>query len=91
MEVTVKKISLAILFSLSAMTGTAFAQSDQGITMIADPAKVSDIEQRAHNLQARQSNMQTELPMHKRNAHHKNKGNTHHKKSDMKHSKSAAQ
>lgn len=78
-----KKMSLAVLFSLSAMTSAAFAQSDQGVTMSTDPAKISDIEQRAQDLQARQSNMQTEMPMHK--------DTTHHKKSGMKHSKSMAQ
>jgi hypothetical protein len=83
MEVTMKKMSLAVLFSLSAMTSAAFAQSDQGVTMSTDPAKISDIEQRAQDLQARQANMQTEMPMHK--------GTMHHKKSGMKHSKSMAQ
>jgi len=79
-----KKMSLAVLFSLSAMTSAAFAQSDQGVTMSTDPAKISDIEQRAQDLQARQSNMQTEMPM-------EHKGTMHHKKSGMKHSKSMAQ
>ncbi|CAH2807752.1 MAG: hypothetical protein CBARDCOR_6493 [uncultured Caballeronia sp.] len=74
-----KKVSLAVLFSLSAMTSAAFAQSDQGVTMNTDPAKISDIEQRAQDLQARQSNMQNEMPMHKATKHHK--------KSGMKHSK----
>ena len=32
-----KKMSLAVLFSLSAMTSAAFAQSDQGVTMSTDP------------------------------------------------------
>jgi len=83
MEVTMKKMSLAVLFSLSAMTSAAFAQSDQGVTMSTDPAKISDIEQRAQDLQARQANMQTEMPMHK--------GTMHHKKSGMKHSKGTAE
>ena len=78
-----KKMSLAVLFSLSAMTSAAFAQSDQGVTMSTDPAKISDIEQRAQDLQARQSSMQTEMPMHK--------STTHHKKSGMKHSKGTAE
>ena len=77
-----KKMSLAVLFSLSAMTGAAFAQSDQGVTMSTDPAKISDIEQRAQDLQSRQSNMQTDMPMHKSTTHHK-KG--------MKHSKGTAE
>lgn len=78
-----KKMSLAVLFSLSAMTSAAFAQSDQGVTMSTDPAKISDIEQRAQDLQARQSSMPTEMPMHK--------GTMHHKKPGMKHSKGAAE
>jgi hypothetical protein len=77
-----KKMSLAILVSLSAMAGAAFAQSDQGVTMSTDPAKISDIEQRAQALQSRQSNMQTEMPMHKSTGHHQ--------KSGMKHTKKAA-
>jgi hypothetical protein len=76
-----KKVSLAVLISLSAMTSAAFAQSDQGVTMSTDPAKISDIEQRAQDLQARQSNMQSEMPMHKSTGHHK---------SGMKHSKDMA-
>jgi hypothetical protein len=66
-----KKMSLAVLISLSAMTSAAFAQSDQGVTMSTDPAKISDIEQRAQDLQSRQSNMQTQMPMHKSTGHHK--------------------
>ncbi|HEV7834835.1 MAG TPA: hypothetical protein VGP09_15890, partial [Caballeronia sp.] len=69
-----KKMSLAVLFSLSAMTGAAFAQSEQGVTMSTDPAKISDIEQRAQDLQSRQSNMQTDMPMHKSTTHHKKSG-----------------
>ena len=34
-----KKMSLAVLFSLSAMTSAAFAQSDQGVTMSTDPQR----------------------------------------------------
>jgi hypothetical protein len=70
MEVTMKKVSLAVLFSLSAMTTAAFAQSDQGVTMSTDPAKISDIEQRAQDLQARQAN-QPAMPMHQSTTHHK--------------------
>lgn len=83
MEVTMKKMSLAVLFSLSAMTTAAFAQTDQGVTMSTDPAKISDIEQRAQDLQSRQSSMPADMPMHK--------GTTHHKKSGMKHSKGTAE
>ncbi|WP_114811007.1 hypothetical protein [Paraburkholderia kururiensis] len=49
-----KKVSLAILVSLSALTGAAYAQSDTGITMSTDPAKAADIEQRAQALQSQQ-------------------------------------
>ncbi len=77
-----KKMSLAVLFSLSVMTSAAFAQSDQGVTMSTDPAKISDIEQRAQDLQSRQSAMPSDMPMHK--------GSTHHKKG-MKHSKGMAE
>ncbi len=77
-----KKVSLAILVSLSAMTSAAFAQSDQGVRMSTDPAKISDIEQRAQDLQSRQANMQTEMPMHNSTGHHKKPG--------MKHSKGKA-
>jgi hypothetical protein len=76
-----KKVSLAVLFSLSAMTTAAFAQSDQGVTMSTDPAKISDIEQRAQELQARQAN-QSAMPMHN--------STTHHKKSAAKHPKAAS-
>jgi hypothetical protein len=72
-----KKVSLAVLISLSAMTSAAFAQSDQGVTMSTDPAKISDIEQRAQDLQARQSSMQTEMQMHKSTGHHKKSGMKH--------------
>jgi hypothetical protein len=84
MEVTMKKISLAILFSLGAVATGAFAQSDQGVTMSTDPAKISDIEQRAQDLQSRQSAMQSQMPMHE------NSGHSHHKKG-MKHPKSTAE
>jgi hypothetical protein len=73
-----KKLSLAILVSLGAMTSAAFAQSDQGVSMSTDPAKISDIEQRAQDLQSRQSNMHTEMPMHEKNTgHHKHSGKKH--------------
>jgi hypothetical protein len=82
MEVTMKKMSLAVLVSLSAITGAAFAQSGQGVTMSTDPARISDIEQRAQALQSNQANAPHEMPMHK--------SGTHHKKSGAKHSKKAA-
>ncbi|MGA3248312.1 MAG: hypothetical protein ABSD12_09095 [Paraburkholderia sp.] len=49
-----KKVSLAILVSLSALTGAAYAQTDNGVTMSTDPAKAADVEQRAQDLQSQQ-------------------------------------
>jgi hypothetical protein len=79
-----KKISVAVLFSLGAVATGAFAQSDQGVTMSTDPAKVADIEQHAQDLQSRQSAMQSQMPMHE------NSGHSHHKKG-TKHSKGTAE
>jgi hypothetical protein len=65
-----KKVSLAVLISLSALTGAAYAQSDNGITMSTDPARAADVEQRAQDLQQRQQaamSAQQEMPM----KHHK--------------------
>ncbi|MPW19793.1 hypothetical protein GCT13_23570 [Paraburkholderia sp. CNPSo 3157] len=72
-----KKVSLAILVSLSALTGAAYAQQDQGVTMSTDPAKAADVEQRAQELQSKQQAMESAppAPMMK---HHK--GSMHHKK-----------
>ncbi|MBB3259539.1 DNA-binding transcriptional regulator of glucitol operon [Paraburkholderia bannensis] len=72
-----KKVSLAVLISLSALTGAAYAQSDNGIMMSTDPAKAADVEQRAQDLQARQQAMPqpSEAPM----KHHKKGGHPHHK------------
>jgi hypothetical protein len=86
MEVTMNKISFAVLFSLSAVATAAFAQSDQGVTMSTDPAKISDIEQRAQDLQSRQSEMQSQMPMHQNSGH-----SGHHKKSGVKHPKNTAE
>ena len=49
-----KKVSLAILVSLSVLTGAAYAQTDNGVTMSTDPAKAADVEQRAQDLQSQQ-------------------------------------
>ena len=70
-----KKVSLAILVSLSAVTGAAYAQ-DNGVMMSTDPAKAADVEQRAQDLQNRQQAMESAqaAPM----KHHK--GAPHHKK-----------
>jgi stringent starvation protein B len=68
-----KKVSLAILVSLSAVTGAAYAQ-DNGVMMSTDPAKAADVEQRAQDLQNREQAMQS-APMpekhHKMAPHHK--------------------
>jgi hypothetical protein len=72
-----KKVSLAVLLSLSAVATGAFAQSDQGVTMSTDPAKIADIEARAQNLQTQQDNMQN---MHMQPSHK----SMHHKKSHSK-------
>jgi hypothetical protein len=69
-----KKVSLAVLVSLSALTGAAYAQQDNGITMSTDPQKAADIEQHAQDVQARQQQMESApAPRHQ-------KGMTHHKK-----------
>jgi hypothetical protein len=63
--------------SLSAVASGAYAQSDQGVTMSTDPAKISDIESRAQNLQSQQDNMQnmrSQTPSHK-SMHHKKSPN----------------
>lgn len=69
-----KKVSLAILVSLSAVTGAAYAQ-DNGVMMSTDPAKAADVEQRAQDLQSRQQAMESESTMpakhHKMSPHHK--------------------
>jgi hypothetical protein len=69
-----KKVSLAVLVSLSALTGAAYAQQDNGITMSTDPQKAADIEQHAQDVQNRQQQMESApAPRHQ-------KGMTHHKK-----------
>lgn len=74
-----KKVSLAVLISLSALTGAAYAQTENGITMSTDPAKAADVEQRAQDLQSRQAaaaQAPAEMPM---KHHHKKGGHPHHK------------
>ncbi|MEX3935018.1 hypothetical protein AB4Y32_25030 [Paraburkholderia phymatum] len=72
-----KKVSLAILVSLSALTGAAYAQQDQGVTMSTDPAKAADVEQRAQEMQSKQQAMESAPPPAPMKHH---KGSTHHKK-----------
>jgi hypothetical protein len=67
-----KKGSLAVLFALGAVASSAYAQTDQGVTMSTDPAKISDIEMRAQNLQSQQDAMKTQAPtMHHKSGTHK--------------------
>lgn len=72
-----KKVSLAILVSLCAVTGAAYAQ-DNGITMSTDPAKAADVEQRAQDLQNREQSMgmapAAPAKHHKMAPHHPKKG-----------------
>jgi stringent starvation protein B len=71
-----KKVSLAILVSLSAVTGAVYAQ-DNGVMMSTDPAKAADVEQRAQDLQNRQQAMEsapaTSEKHHKMAPHHHKK------------------
>ena len=69
-----KKVSLAILVSLSALTGAAYAQTDNGVMMSTDPAKAADVEQRAQELQSQQQAAESQPAMsakhHKKAPHH---------------------
>ena len=69
-----KKVSLAILVSLSALTGAAYAQTDNGVMMSTDPAKAADVEQRAQQLQSQQQAAESQPAMpakhHKKAPHH---------------------
>lgn len=71
-----KKVSLAILISLSALTGAAYAQTDSGVIMSTDPQKAAQFEQHAQEVQAAQQAAQSEtMPMkeHTRMHHHHKK------------------
>ncbi|WP_118179885.1 hypothetical protein [Paraburkholderia phosphatilytica] len=71
-----KKASLALLVSLTALTGAAYAQTDEGgVTMSTDPAKAADVEQRAQALQSQQSSMEN-MPM-QHHEHHPMKHKAH--------------
>ncbi|TDV11603.1 hypothetical protein [Paraburkholderia caballeronis] len=67
-----KKISLAVLVTLSALTGAAYAQTDDssGIRMSTDPQVAASIEQHAQDLQSQQQEAPTQQPMH-RGMHHR--------------------
>jgi len=62
-----KKVSLAVLISLSALTGAAYAQSDNGITMSTDPQRAAEVEQHAQEVQSRPQPEQSMSTMHMRN------------------------
>ncbi|MFL9871523.1 hypothetical protein [Paraburkholderia megapolitana] len=77
-----KKVSLAILVSLAAMSGAAYAQTDsEGVTVSTDPAKAADVEQRAQDLQAHQQQSMEGMSMEKEKHH---KPMTHHHKKAVK-------
>ncbi|MEX3583476.1 MAG: hypothetical protein VB137_14560 [Burkholderia sp.] len=63
-----KKMSLAILVSMSTLAGAAYAQES---TTITDPAKIAEIEQRAQALQQQQDAQRAarEQPAHKKHNH----------------------
>ena len=67
-----KKASLAVLVSLSALAGTAFAQTEeQGIRMSTDPQVAASIEQHAQELQSQQEAMPAQQPMMHHAPHHR--------------------
>jgi hypothetical protein len=71
-----KKVSLAILVSFSALTGAAYAQTDQGIIESTDPAKAAEFEQHAQEVQqAQQAPHNEAMPMkeHSKMHHHHKK------------------
>lgn len=78
-----KKVSLAVLILLSALTGAAYAQTENGVTMSTDPAKAADVEQRAQDLQARQQ-AAAQAPAEMPAMHHKKGGHSHHHKAPAK-------
>jgi acyl-CoA synthetase (NDP forming) len=69
-----KKVSLAVLVSLSALTGAAYAQQDNGITMSTDPQRAAEVEQHAQDVQNRQQAMESApAPQHHKGKHPKMK------------------
>lgn len=62
-----KKASLAVLVSLSALTTAAFAQEDAGIRTTHDPQVAAEIEQHAQEAQSAQ---QETMPMEQHPMHH---------------------
>ncbi|WP_322079133.1 hypothetical protein [Burkholderia cepacia] len=83
-----KKTSLAILVAMSALTGAAYAQESTEIKTITDPAKISEIEQRARALQQQQAAEAAQPAMQEE--HHHGKKAAHHKAAAKKAGKKAA-
>ena len=67
-----KKASLAVLVSLSALTTAAFAQENMGIRESHDPQVAAQIEQHAQEAQSAQQQMPMteQQPMHHMRHHH---------------------
>ncbi|WP_269506773.1 hypothetical protein [Burkholderia sp. IMCC1007] len=75
-----KKTSLAILVAMSALTGAAYAQESTEIRTITDPAKISEIEQRAQALQQQQAAEAQQPAAHEEEHHNRHaKKAAHHK------------
>jgi len=71
MEVEMKKASLAVLVSLSALTSVAFAQTESGIRESTDPQVAAAVEQHAQEVQSQQQEAPAmEQPVH-RGHHHR--------------------
>jgi hypothetical protein len=81
-----KKISLAVFLSLSAMAGATFAQ-ESGVTMSTDPAKAAAIEQRAQEIKSQSQAGKDVMPVKPHTGHHMKK----HKAKAHKDAASAAQ
>ncbi|MCA8274550.1 hypothetical protein LGN17_18845 [Burkholderia sp. AU30280] len=84
-----KKTSLAILVAMSALTGAAYAQESTEIKTITDPAKISEIEQRAQALQQQQAAEAAQPAMQEEHHHHHGKKAAHHKAAAKKAAKAA--
>ncbi|RQH07537.1 hypothetical protein [Paraburkholderia dinghuensis] len=69
------KVSLAILISLSALTGAVHAQTEGGVIMSTDPQKVAQFEQHAQEVQAQQQQaaQAPAMPMKDHTKHHHQK------------------
>jgi hypothetical protein len=71
-EVEMKKASLAVLISFSALTGAAYAQTENGVTMSTDPQKAAEVEQHAQDIQSQQS-APPPMKEHSKGHHHQKK------------------